>query len=250
LKNINKNGSTLVECIAAFALFSISTFILLSGFLTSANLIAKASQVKNNSNNIIDVVETTIAKPTVTVTQSSTQNFSFKLGSGALYTTKGSYKTGECEGIRLTEFIPDNNPPLIVIPDTDMPINGRWPVYDDYPNQWASVIVPKGTTFESNGVYYIAASDLDISPRGATPTGGWWYNNNTGLIVISSRPVLVWNGGTQSEFYEFTNHYIDRGDKVYWNGYYYVFTNNRQSHEPPPNISTTNWAKVTNPLGS
>lgn len=237
----NKNGSTLVECIVAFALFSIATFILLSGFLTAGNLVVRSSDIKNYSDNITNVIETDNAQSGVSLNSTSVNNITFTLGK-VIYTSKGSYKTASVDNMKLVEFIPDisttnNN----FIPDTNVPVNGEWPTPPDYPDQWTWITIPKGTTFVDNGVYYVAANDLSVGPRGATPTSGWWYNNNSGLITISSRPVIVWNGGTITDFYNFTGGKMDFGDKVLWNGNYYVFTIHNQTWADPPNISTRNW---------
>ena len=247
MKLSNQNGSTLVECIATFAIFTLAAFILMSGFLTAANLVVESGKVKNNSNKVIDVMETSTAQAGVSVSETSSENFAFKLGNGSQYTVKGSYKTGTCENVRLVSFISNNSGGSSnFIPETNMPVNGVWPPPESFPQTWTWVTVSKGTTLVFDGKYYISAGNLNVGPGFPypTPTSGWWYNNNTGLIEISSRPVIVWDGGTMTEFYEYTNHHVDMGDKVLWNGRYYVFTISGQTWVDPPNQSLHNWAIV------
>ncbi len=252
IKKLNDNGSTLVECIVAFALFSLSAIILLSGFLTAANLVVKSTEVKNNSNNNIMGIESANTPTGVTVTESAQQTISFTLGSVS-YSAKGTYKTSQSGNLKLTEFISsksDNTNNFI--PDTDKPVNGQWPSPAMFPETWSYVTVPKWTTIVYDGVYYIAAQDLNIGPGSPYPTptkGGWdWLGSNNNLVQISSRAVIQWNGGTQTDFYNTTGGKIDKGDKVYWNGNYYVFTISNQTWAEPPNVSLSNWVLIKYPF--
>jgi len=244
MRKLNTKGSTLVECIAALAIFSLATFILLSGFLTSANLIVKSYQVKENSNKIVDAMVSGSTIANVIVGTEASQSVTFMLGS-TTYTVNGTYKTGTCDTIKLVEFISDSTFDSDLIPDTDKYVNGKWPEYDDFPNEYATVVLREGTTFKRDGEYFIAAQNLNIYPRGSVPTIGWWYTNNNCLVKISNRPVIQWNGGTIVEFYSATGGRIDWGDKVLWNGDYYVFTIRNQTWAMPPNLSTMNWEKIT-----
>lgn len=243
MKVWNKNGSTLVECIAAFAIFTLASFILLSGFLTAANLVVKSGEVKINSNNIIDGLETGNLPSGVTEETTSSQSISFQLG-GTSYTANGKFKTVTSGTLKLTEFIPETkNTSLDTIPGTGMSINGKWPVYDDYPDQWNYVTVSKGTTFIYNGKYYIAAGDVVVGPRVAPLKSDYMYN--TGIIEITPRVAIVWTGTTQTEFMAAAGGWINKGDKVLWNGNYYVFSISSTNQAAPPSEGSANWAKIT-----
>ena len=246
MKRFNEKGSTLVECIVAFVLFTIASLILMTGFLTSANLAAESVRVQNDNNKIINTMETAAVQTDVSVNTTASQSFVFSIGS-VTYTSKGSYKTGTSEGFRLISFVTPSN----VIPDTNMPVNGSWPAdikfynSDGYP---VPVVINKGTTFEYNGVYYITAQNLNIYKADATPTptNGQWATDAFNLIKISNRAVIVWDSGDSSEFNKkYKNNLPQAGDKILSGGNYYVFGLNNQTWVDPPNISTNNWIKIT-----
>lgn len=249
MKRMQKNhqGSTLVECIAAFAIFSVASFILMIGFLAIGNIVARSVELKNNTNNIINTLETSKQENGIIISETEVRDISFTLGD-VNYTSKGIYKSASGGEQKLVEFVPQiTDAPSNFIPDTDKPVNGKWPEFDDFENQWSVVNVPKGTTIVYDGVYYIAAQDLDIYPRGSIPSKGWWVQNNN-LVPISNRPVINWNGGSQLDFYYLTGGRINKGDKVLWNGDYYVFTIANQTWADPPNLSQHNWALIKYPL--
>ena len=250
MERIRKNitGSTLIECIAAFALFSLASFILLSGFLTIGNLVVKSIEQKDITNNIINALETDTAQNGVTIDKTSSQNFSFKLGS-VNYTSKGFYRYATNGDVKFTEFVPDVSGIVnSFIPYTDKPVNGSWPQPEDFEYWYSFVLLPEGTTFEYNGIYYITLYDVDIWSVFASPTNGLWLQSGNPFIAISSRDVIVWNGGTLQQFYNATGGRINKGDKVLWNGNYYVFTISNQTWANPPNISLSNWAIIKYPL--
>lgn len=244
----NNKGSTLVECVAALAMFSLSALILLSGFLTAGRLVVKASDISEISTDVMNTIETDKLVGNADLSESEQQTITFNIGTKSM-SVKGKYKYSQRDDYRLTEFVTEKtSAPSDVIPDTDKPVNGGWPKYEDFENEWSVVIVPKWTTFVHDGKYYIAAQDLDIYPRGSLPTDSWWANSQNNLVEITYRPVLFWSGGTQVEFYNLTGGRVNRGDKVFWNGDYYVFTISGQTWTDPPNLSMTNWAKINYPF--
>lgn len=255
-KQLNSKGSTLVECIVAFAIFSLATVILMSGFLTAANLAAKASEVKDNSNKNIMGIETQNVPAGTTVTESDEKTISFKLGSVS-YSSKGTYKTSLSGNLKLKEFVSVKaDDSTIFIPDTDKPVNGGWPLPEEFPYSWSEVHLPYGTTFVYDGIFYIVATkpymvvNMKYGQTYPTPTnGGWdWLGQNNNLIEITYRPVIQWNGGSQVDFYNATGGHITKGDKVFWNGDYYVFTVKDQTWAMPPNLDQNNWVKIKYPF--
>ncbi len=242
---LNLKGSTLVECIAAFAIFSFASLILLSGFLVAGNIVVRSVEQKNTTDNIINALETNKSSGDTLLEKSNLQTISFKLGS-VDYTANGYYRNANTGDVKLSEFISDiPSTDENLIPDTDKYVNGSWPKFEDYDSPCDYINIKKGTTFVYEGRYFIAAEDLNIGPIGAIPTSDWWWYSEDCLVEISSRPVIKWNGGTQVQFYSATDGHISKGDKVLYNGNYYVFTISNQTWAEPPDISMVNWVQIT-----
>lgn len=247
MRNRSIKGSTLVECVASLAIFSLATLIIFTGFLTAGRLIVKAASIAEISDDVMNTLETDKLVGESDITVSDETIISFHIGEQS-FKVKGNYKKSQKDDYSLSEFVTKKtSAPSDVIPGTDKPVNGKWPEYEDFENEYSVVIVPKWTTFVRDGKYYIAAQDLDIYPRGSLPTDGWWVQQNN-LVLISDRDVIYWSGGTQVEFYNQTGGRVNKGDKVFWDGNYYVFTISGQTWADPPNLSMTNWAKINYPF--
>ena len=213
IKSKNINGSTLVECIAALAIFSIASFILLSGFSSAANLVVESGRVKDNSNKIVEVIETSQSQSGVTVDETMPQNFTFTLGSSS-YSITGSYKTVTCDGMSLTQFIPNiENNTNDLIPGTTVPVNGEWPSDEEFDNSYY-IYMTKGTTFKYGSNYYIVVNNTYVF--------NYVYYYVGDIVKILDTDAFVWTGETLTEF---RNFYIDNlvsvGDKILYDGKYY-----------------------------
>ena len=244
----NIEGSSLVECVAALAMFSLSAMILLVGFLTAGKLIILASEISQTTADVMNTLESEKLVGSSEYFESEVQNLTFTF-EATTYTVEGTFKSAKSNEYKLTEFVTKKtDAPSNVIPDTDKPTNGKWPEYDDFENQYASYIIPEGTTFVYEGKYYIAAQTLKIYPRGSIPTEGWWANQNNNLIEISDRPVIYWSGGTHEEFHKACAPMLNAGDKIFWNGNYYVHTINGQSWPIRPEESLNLLQKIDYPF--
>ncbi len=249
-----QDGSTLVECIAAVLLFSFSAMILLTGVLTAGGITDSAEAFREASDNAAASIGAKNAMSDSVLTQSDEITFEINF-EGIVITSKGRLVTARSGEVRLTavDVTKAQGGGAHIIPDTGVPVNGEWPTPESFVDQngyqkW--ITINKGTTFYYDGVFYIVTGDISVGLGSGTPlpTNGWWYNNNgSGVAVISSRPVIVWSGGDSTQFYQATGGAISIGDKVLWNGDYYVFTIKNQSWANPPNISLTNWEKIVAP---
>jgi hypothetical protein len=248
MKKLHK-GSTLVECIAAIILLSFSALILLTGVLAAVNVSVRADELKAACDSAKITIEADTEFGDCVLENEAETNITFEMGA-TIISAKGRFKNAKCGEVFLTAFASSGFSNEHIIPDTGIPVNGSWPPPEDFIDEYGYakwLIVPKGTTLFYDGIFYIATGDLNVGLSTDTPlpTNGWWYNNNgTGLAVISERPVIVWNGGTSTEFFSATGGHITIGDKVLWNGNYYVFTIKNQTWANPPDISQKSWERI------
>lgn len=254
----NLKGSTLVECIAALAIFSISTFILLGGFLTAANLTVHSADIAATGSALVNTLYTgnDNAELGITYSEENDTTFSFRMA-GVTTDIKGKYISSDdnITGYALKTFLVEGKTIGDIIPGTDfyggdgIPPNDKWPAFEDYPDQYNYIDIPEGSTFRYGDKFFIAAQDLSIGPRGATPFDShlqWLYNNNCMIEITNVRPPIMWNGSDRlhdvigSLGYD----YLNKGDMIYWGNEYYVFCIDRQNWPASPLQQPDIWQKI------
>ena len=247
----NFKGSTLVECIASIALFSLAVTILTGGFLTAANLAVRSGEIRTAGDRMINTLYTSEANSGITYDKGAVQDFSFTF-SGVNAAVKGKYISAYDSEYELTAFSPEKSMGNF-IPETGIPVNGSWPDYDDFPNQWNYITIPEGTTFIYSGKFYIAGSNLNVGPRGCTPYDNhlrWLFSNNNLVEITTDKPPIVWDGKTNLHTVINNLGYptITKGDKLLWNGEYYVYLITDQSWPGTPISQPSAWQKIVYPF--
>ena len=98
----NLKGSTLVECIVSFSLFTIASVILLTGFLTSAKIIVRANEIKKDGIKVESVADANQVDNEVIQSEKQSK-VRFKVN-GNYYEVEGKYSISKYNDVIQMEF--------------------------------------------------------------------------------------------------------------------------------------------------